>query len=63
LLKLDTRMSAAHAVQCAVENIHRIGHLAPEVAARMVMTDMPQALALKPQTDHSARYRQLFAQT
>ena len=62
LLKFDPGMSAAYAVQCAVESIHRIGHLSPEIAARMVV-DVSQAVTPKPQTDHSARYRQLFART
>ena len=62
LLKLETRMSAAQAVQSAVENIHRVGHLPPEVAARMVLADVSPASAPKARTDPSARYRQLFAE-
>ena len=61
LLKLNTRMNATHAVQCAVQQIHRVGHLSPEVAVRMTVTGAPQALESEPLTDHSARYRQLFA--
>jgi hypothetical protein len=61
LRKLEPSLNATYAVQCAVANIHQAGHLPPKEAANVVAGDRARPEELAAHTEHSGRYRVMFA--